>query len=60
MNVSFGAHPAPDLIVERLSGRPIRELMSGSKTPAEVLADGSVHAEGDPAFLGRFAEMFRF
>lgn len=58
--VGIGAHPAPDLVVERLSGHPVRELMSGSKTPDEVLADGSVRVTGDPALLGRFAEMFRF
>ncbi|MET9118911.1 winged helix-turn-helix transcriptional regulator [Streptomyces longwoodensis] len=58
--VGFGAHPAPDLVVERLSGHPVRELMSGSRTPDEVLADGSLRVEGDPALLGRFAEMFRF
>jgi hypothetical protein len=34
--------------------------MSGGKTPDEVLADGSVRVAGDPALLGRFAEMFRF
>ncbi|MFD3567821.1 winged helix-turn-helix transcriptional regulator [Streptomyces sp. NPDC058667] len=58
--VSPGMHPAPDLAIERLSGHPVRELMSGSKTPADVLADGSVRVEGDPALLSRFAEMFRF
>lgn len=60
LEVGFGAHSAPDLIVERLSGHPIRELMSGSATPDEVIANGSVRAEGDRALLGRFAEMFRF
>lgn len=58
--VGIGTHPAPDLVIERLSGHPIRELMSGSKTPEEALADGSVRVAGDPALLGRFAEMFRF
>ncbi|WDG27596.1 helix-turn-helix domain-containing protein [Streptomyces sp. CA-278952] len=58
--VGPGMHPAPDLVIERLSGHPIRELMSGSKTPTDVLADGSVRVEGDPTLLGRFAEMFRF
>ncbi|MER6142461.1 helix-turn-helix domain-containing protein [Streptomyces sparsogenes] len=58
--VGLGAHPAPDLVIERLSGHPIRELMSGSKTPDEVLADGSVRVEGDALLLRRFAELFRF
>ncbi|MGW9136194.1 winged helix-turn-helix transcriptional regulator [Streptomyces sp. NPDC055681] len=60
LTVGIGAHPAPDLVIERLSGHPVRELMGGSRTPDEVLADGSVRVEGDPALLGRFAEMFRF
>ncbi|MEU8525871.1 winged helix-turn-helix transcriptional regulator [Streptomyces sp. NPDC048629] len=60
LTVGLGAHPAPDLVIERLFGHPVRDLMSGSKTPDEVVADGSVHIEGDPALLGRFAEMFRF
>ncbi|MET8867207.1 winged helix-turn-helix transcriptional regulator [Nonomuraea sp. NPDC004580] len=58
--VGIGPHPAPDLIIERQAGQPIRELMSGAKTPDEVLRDGGVRVEGDPALLGRFAEMFRF
>ncbi|MFI2764284.1 winged helix-turn-helix transcriptional regulator [Streptomyces echinatus] len=60
LTVGLGAHPAPDLVIERLSGHPVRDLMSGSKTPDEVVADGSVRIEGDPVLLGRFAEMFRF
>lgn len=60
LTVGIGPHPAPDLVVERLTGHPIRELMSGSRTPDEVLHDGSVRVEGDPALLSRFAEMFRF
>ncbi|MFF0778330.1 winged helix-turn-helix transcriptional regulator [Streptomyces sp. NPDC003720] len=60
LTVGLGAHPAPDLVVERLSGHPVRELMSGSKAPDEVLSDGSVRVEGDPVLLRRFAELFRF
>jgi DNA-binding HxlR family transcriptional regulator len=60
LTVGLGPHPAPDLVIKRLTGHPIRELMSGSKTPDEVLHDSSVRIEGDPALLGRFAEMFRF
>jgi DNA-binding HxlR family transcriptional regulator len=56
----IGPHPAPDLVVERLTGHPIRELMNGGKTADHVLHDGSVRVEGDPALLGRFAELFRF
>ena len=58
--VGLGTHPAPDLVVERVSGHPVRELMSGSRTPDDVLADGSLRVEGDPALLARFAELFRF
>ncbi|MEV0310272.1 HxlR family transcriptional regulator [Nonomuraea fuscirosea] len=58
--VGIGPHPAPDLIVERLAGFPVRELMSGDKTPDELLRTGSMRVEGDPTLLGRFTEMFRF
>jgi DNA-binding HxlR family transcriptional regulator len=58
--VGIGPHPAPDLVVERLAGHPIRELMSGARTPDDVLRDGSVRVEGDPALLHRFADLFRF
>ncbi len=60
LTVGIGPHPAPDLVIERLTGHPIRELMSGGKTPNEVLHDGSVRVEGDPVLVSRFAEMFRF
>ncbi|MEU4580274.1 helix-turn-helix domain-containing protein [Nonomuraea sp. NPDC023979] len=60
LEVGIGPHPAPDLVIERLSGHPVRELMGGGKTPDELLRDGSLRAEGDPVLLGRFAEMFRF
>ncbi|MYT69757.1 MULTISPECIES: helix-turn-helix domain-containing protein [unclassified Streptomyces] len=58
--VAIGPHPAPDLVIERLHGHPVRELMSGSKTPADVLAEGSVHIKGDPALLDRFVRLFHF
>ncbi|MFB4289591.1 winged helix-turn-helix transcriptional regulator [Nonomuraea sp. ATR24] len=60
LEVGIGPHPAPDLVIERLSGHPVRELMGGGKTADELLRDGSLRAEGDPVLLGRFAEMFRF
>ncbi|WP_245642579.1 winged helix-turn-helix transcriptional regulator [Nonomuraea candida] len=60
LTAGLGPHPAPDLVIERRTGHPVRELMSGGKTPDDVLRDGSVRIEGDPALLDRFAEMFRF
>lgn len=60
LTVRIGAHPAPDLVIERLSGEPVRELLTGSRTPAEVLADGSLRVAGDPALLDPFTRMFRF
>ncbi|WP_250562848.1 winged helix-turn-helix transcriptional regulator [Sphaerisporangium fuscum] len=57
--VGIGPHPAPDLVIERLTGHPIRELMTGDKTPDELLRDGGIRVEGDPALLNRFAEIFR-
>ncbi len=58
--VGIGPHSAPDLVIERLTGHPVRELMSGARSPNELLHDGSMRVEGDPALLSRFAEMFRF
>ncbi|MEV5500872.1 helix-turn-helix domain-containing protein [Nonomuraea fuscirosea] len=58
--VGIGPHPAPGLVIERLAGFPVRELMSGDKTPDELLRTGSMRIEGDPTLLGRFTEMFRF
>lgn len=60
LTVHVGAHAAPDLVIERLTGEPVRELLTGARTPAEVLADGSLRVEGDPALLDRFTGMFRF
>ncbi|MEV1011641.1 helix-turn-helix domain-containing protein [Streptomyces sp. NPDC049881] len=60
LTVGLGEHPAPDLVVERLSGHPVRELMSGTRTPADVRAEGTLRTQGDPALLDRFTELFRF
>ncbi|MYW48200.1 winged helix-turn-helix transcriptional regulator [Streptomyces sp. SID161] len=58
--VGIGVHPAPDLVIERLTDKAIMELMNGSKTPVEAVSEGTVRLEGDPALLSRFTEMFRF
>ncbi|WP_182905394.1 winged helix-turn-helix transcriptional regulator [Microbispora sp. H13382] len=60
LTVGVGPHPAPDLVVERLSDQGVHALMTGAKTPGEALADGSVSVKGDPALLHRFVETFRF
>ncbi|MFI6743646.1 winged helix-turn-helix transcriptional regulator [Nonomuraea sp. NPDC050451] len=60
LTVGIGPHPAPDLVVERLNDQGIHALMTGTKTPDQALADGSVRVEGDPALLHRFVEAFRF
>jgi DNA-binding HxlR family transcriptional regulator/putative sterol carrier protein len=57
LEVAEGPLPGADLIVE--SGPDIKSLMTGEMTPAEAIANGSVHLQGDPALLSRFAEMFR-
>ena len=46
----------PDLVIE--AGPALRRLMAGEVTPEEAVADG-LGVEGDPAFLARFAELFR-
>ncbi|MFK4042156.1 winged helix-turn-helix transcriptional regulator [Nonomuraea wenchangensis] len=60
LTVGRGPHPAPDLVIERLVGQPVRDLMSGARTVDDVLRDGSVRVEGDRALFERFAELFRF
>lgn len=60
LTVGIGPHPAPDLVIERLTDRGVHQLMTGAKTPDRALADGSVRVEGDPALLHRFVQTFRF
>jgi DNA-binding HxlR family transcriptional regulator len=50
-----GALPNPDLIIETNALKP---LLSGEVTPAEAIANGSVHITGEPALLDRFVEIF--
>ena len=51
-----GALPGADLIVE--SGPAIKELMTGSVTPAQAIAAGSVKIKGPRKLLERFSEIF--
>lgn len=53
-----GAGPLerPDLVLHTTS--PLRPLLSGEVTAEQVVADGTVRVEGDPALLARFAELF--
>ncbi|GAA1890530.1 winged helix-turn-helix transcriptional regulator [Actinomadura bangladeshensis] len=60
LTAGIGPHPAPDLVVERLTEQGVHALMTGAKSPEEALADGSVRVEGDPALLHDFVETFRF
>lgn len=57
--IEAGAGPltAPDLIIE--AGPGIKFLMSGEMSPAEAIANGTVHLTGDARLLERFAEIFR-
>lgn len=59
LTVDIGPHPDPDLIIEGRVGRPVLDIMRGAMTPAEALADGSVHIEGPSVLFDRFAEIFR-
>ncbi|NED57688.1 transcriptional regulator, partial [Micromonospora aurantiaca] len=60
LTAGIGPHPAPDLVVERVTEQGVHALMTGAKSPEEALADGSVRVEGDPALLPGFVEAFRF
>ncbi|WP_425247598.1 winged helix-turn-helix transcriptional regulator [Streptomyces sp. NEAU-NA10] len=59
LTVETGPHADPDLIIEGRAGRPILEIMRGTLTPAQAVANGSVHIEGPSALFDRFAEIFR-
>jgi hypothetical protein len=52
-----GGLPGADLVIE--SGPAIKELMTGSVTPAHAIAAGSVHLKGSRKLLERFVEIFR-
>ena len=45
-----------DLVIE--AGPAIKALMAGEMSPAEAIAGGSVHLNGDPFLLTRFVEVF--
>jgi len=52
-----GTLPEADLRID--AGPLLKYLMSGEVSPADALASGSVHIEGDPVLLDRFVELFR-
>ena len=56
LEIGEGPVAEPDLVIE--AGPALRRLMAGEVTPEEAVADG-LGVEGDSAFLGQFAELFR-
>lgn len=56
LRVAPGSPEAADLTIE--TGPAIRSLMAGELSPAQAIADGSVHLTGDPDLLTRFVEVF--
>lgn len=57
VEVAEGALPGADLVIE--AGPGIRALMAAELSPADAIANGTVHLTGDAALLTHFAEMFR-
>jgi DNA-binding HxlR family transcriptional regulator len=57
LDAAEGAADEPDLVIE--TGPALRALLAGELSPAEAVADGSVHLSGDPALLARFVEVFQ-
>jgi DNA-binding HxlR family transcriptional regulator/putative sterol carrier protein len=56
--IEVGAGPLeqPDLVLHTTS--PLRPLLSGEVDAEQVVADGTIRVDGDPALLARFAELF--
>jgi DNA-binding HxlR family transcriptional regulator len=54
--VAAGPAERPDLVIE--TGPALRALLAGEATPADAIADGSVHLTGDPELLDRFVGVF--
>src|SRR6266498_1244712 len=57
LDAAEGPADEPDLVIE--TGPALRALLAGELSPAEAVADGSVHLSGDPALLARFVEVFQ-
>lgn len=56
VEVGEGALLDPDLVIE--TGPALRGLMAGDVTPADAIANGSVHLTGDPDLLALLVELF--
>jgi DNA-binding HxlR family transcriptional regulator len=57
LTVAAGPLDGADLVIE--AGPAIKALLAAEITPAEAIANGSVHVTGDPELLTRFAGIFR-
>ena len=57
LDAAEGTLPDADLRID--AGPLLKYLMSGEVSPADALASGGVHIEGDPALLDRFVDLFR-
>jgi DNA-binding HxlR family transcriptional regulator/putative sterol carrier protein len=53
-----GPAEAPDAVLE-LAPADLEPLLAGALDPAEAVATGRLRAQGDPALVARFAEVFR-
>jgi DNA-binding HxlR family transcriptional regulator len=57
LDVGEGPLEGADAVIE--AGPAIKAILAGEISPADALANGSVHLTGDPNLLNRFAEVFR-
>jgi DNA-binding HxlR family transcriptional regulator len=57
VEVAAGPLPTPDLTI--VAGPAIKDVMAGAMSPADAIANGTVHVMGDAKLLTRFAEIFR-
>ena len=57
VKAAAGALPGANLIIE--AGPGIRALMAGELSPADAVANGTVHLTGNSRLLTRFAKIFR-
>jgi DNA-binding HxlR family transcriptional regulator/putative sterol carrier protein len=56
LKVAKGALPDADLAIK--SGPAIKALLAGEVSPADAIANGTVHLSGDSRLLSRFADTF--
>lgn len=57
--ITAGEGPLADADLVMEPGAVLKELMTGALSPADAIAQGSVHLTGDPALLDQFVDLFQ-